>query len=245
MNKTAIVTGAAGGIGSEVVRSLAADGYGVVATDIVPDEQAVGIFTGNVAYIKRDVTSDTDRRKLIDFAIGMTGRLDCLVNVAGIAPATRMDLLEMTEESYDRVMNVNLKSSMFMCQLAAKQMIKQGDGGFIVNISSVSAFAVSVNRGEYCISKAGMSMMTRLFADRLAAEGICVYEIRPGIIATGMTAAVKDKYDRMIADGVFPIPRWGTPEDVANAVSVLCSGKLAYSTGDVINVDGGFHIQRL
>ena len=175
------------------------------------------------------------------------GRIDVLVNVAGVAPRVRRDLLEMTEESYDEVMNINLKGTLFLTIAAAKEMIKnEGERkGAIVNISSMSAYTSSVNRGEYCISKAGVSMITTLFADRLAEYGIPVNEVRPGIIATGMTEKVKEKYDALIAGGLLPEKRWGQPEDVAKAVWALVSGALPYVTGQAINVDGGFHIRRL
>ena len=176
-----------------------------------------------------------------------TGRIDALVNVAGIAPKVRRDLLEMTEESYDEVMDINLKGMLFLSILASKEMIKNEGPkrGCIVNISSMSAYTSSVNRGEYCISKAGVSMVTTLFADRLAEYGIPVNEVRPGIIATNMTEKVKEKYDALIEGGLLPEKRWGQPEDVAAAVSTLCSGSLPYVTGQAINVDGGFHIRRL
>ena len=161
----------------------------------------------------------------------------------------RADLLDMTEERFDRVIGINTKGTMFLTQLVAKQMLSQewkgGIRGYIVNISSCSAEVVSTNRGEYCVSKAGISMLTRLYADRLAGEGILVNEVRPGVIATDMTSAVKEKYDKLIGEGVFPIARWGRPEDVADAVSALVSGKFDYSTGIHIDVDGGFHMKRL
>ena len=160
-----------------------------------------------------------------------------------------MDLLEMTEESYDRVMGINVKGTLFLTQLAAKQMLKQEilgkKRGTIVNVGSCSAQVSSVNRGEYCISKSALSMVTTLFADRLASEGILVHEVRPGVIRTDMTSGVKEKYDAAIQNGVFPICRWGTPEDVAEAVGAFCSDQFLYTTGNYIDVDGGFHIRRL
>ena len=172
-----------------------------------------------------------------------------LVNNAGVAPLVRADLLEMTEESFDRVVGINTKGNMFLTQAVARQMISQEPiekrKGVIVNISSCSSVVSSTSRGEYCVSKAGISMLTTLFADRLAAEGILVHEVRPGVIATDMTSAVQAKYDRLIEDGLFPIARWGTPEDVAGAVSALVSDKFLYTTGNYIDVDGGFHIKRL
>ena len=171
------------------------------------------------------------------------------MNNAGVAPKVRADLLEMSEESFDRVVGINTKGNMFLTQAVAKQMIRQeplgGRKGVIVNVSSCSAVVSSISRGEYCVSKAGVSMLTTLYADRLACEGILVHEVRPGVIATDMTGTVKAKYDDLIAKGTFPIARWGQPEDVANAVSALCSDKFLYSTGNYIDIDGGFHIPRL
>jgi NAD(P)-dependent dehydrogenase (short-subunit alcohol dehydrogenase family) len=173
------------------------------------------------------------------------GEIRVLVNVAGIAPKVRRDILEMTEESYDLVMGINTKGTLFLTQLVANTMLKQGGGGSIVNISSCSAYTSSTSRGEYCISKAGVSMITKLFADRLAGEGITVNEVCPGIIATGMTAAVKEKYDRLIAEGLVPLGRWGTPSDVAKAVVALCDGTFGYTTGESFILDGGMHIRKL
>ena len=177
------------------------------------------------------------------------GRIDVLVNNAGVAPLERVDLLEMTEESFDRVIGINTRGNMFLTQAVARQMIAQPmqgrKRGTIINISSCSAEVSSISRGEYCVSKAGISMLTKLYADRLAPEGILVHEVRPGVIDTPMTSAVREKYDRLIEQGVFPIARWGTPEDVAGAVSALAGDDFLYSTGDYIDVDGGFHIRRL
>jgi NAD(P)-dependent dehydrogenase (short-subunit alcohol dehydrogenase family) len=200
-------------------------------------------------YVRGDLSSSEDRLACVHTAVARFGRVDALVNNAGVAPSTRTDLLDMTEESFDRVVGTNTKGTMFMTQAVARQMLTQEitgpRRGVIVNISSCSAVVSSTNRGEYCISKAGVSMLTTLFADRLAAERIYVFEVRPGVIATDMTAGVKPKYDSLIERGAFPIKRWGTPEDVANAVSVFCSDKFLYSTGNYLDVDGGFHIQRL
>ncbi|MBO4979682.1 MAG: SDR family oxidoreductase, partial [Clostridia bacterium] len=173
------------------------------------------------------------------------GELSALINVAGVAPKVRRDILEMTEESYDFVMGINTKGTLFLTQAVANAMIEQGNGGAIVNISSCSAYTSSTSRGEYCISKAGVSMITKLFADRLAAEGILVNEICPGIIATGMTAAVKEKYDALIADGLVPLGRWGLPDDIAKAVLALCDGTFGYTTGQSFILDGGMHIRKL
>lgn len=252
MRKTAIVTGGSRGIGFAVVKQLMGEGMNVVVmhahASAKADENLAGL-KGSFTHVQGDITNEQDRRRCIETTVDVYGRIDILVNNAGVAPTQRADLLEMTEESYDRVMSVNLKAAMFLTQLAAKQMIKQPtapDGrGTIINISSISSDAVSLNRAEYCISKAGLSMMTKLFAARLAEEYIYVYEVRPGVIETDMTAAVKEKYDALFEQDICPIKRWGQPEDVAKAVSMLCSGSLPYSTGEVINVDGGFHIRRL
>ena len=191
-----------------------------------------------------------DRERLLAETLAAFGRIDLLVNNAGIGPRQRVDLLEVAETSYDEVMAVNLEGPFFLTQAVAKAMIALLKTGTIqapkiVNIGSISAYTASINRAEYCISKAGMAMMTALFADRLATEGINVYEIRPGIIETDLTSVAKAKYDALIADGLTPIRRWGQPEDVAAAVVAIAEGYLPFSTGEVINVDGGFHLRRL
>ena len=192
---------------------------------------------------------EKDRQQAVEATVEKFGGIHVLVNNAGVAPNVRADLLEMTEESFDRVIGINTKGTMFMTQIVAKQMLKQdicgNKRGAIINISSCSAVVSSTGRGEYCVSKAGVSMLTTLYADRLAREGIFVHEIRPGVIATDMTGAVKDKYDKMFAEGVFPIARWGTPEDIAGVASAFASDKFNYTTGNYIDVDGGFHIKRL
>lgn len=236
--KTAIVTGAASGIGLAVVKRFLEEGYRVFG---MSRRETPPIEHPHFVYIPGDVSVDSDRERLIDAA----DHIDVLVNVAGVAPKVRADLLEMTEESYDYVLDINLKGTFFLTQLAANKMIKNQDGGYICNISSLSAYTSSVNRGEYCISKAGLSMVTKLFADRLAQHDIMVNEVRPGIIATDMTGGVKQKYDTLIDGGLLPVQRWGQPEDIAAAVWTLCSGALPYVTGQSVDVDGGFHIRRL
>lgn len=250
--KTAIVTGCAGGIGFATVKKLTAAGIKVLGMDICPSADVTEKFMdfgGCFKYFSGNLADSADRKSLLNEAKAFLGRIDILVNVAGVAPKVRNDILEMTEESYDRVMDINAKGTMFLSQIIAKDMLSNelcdGIRGYIVNISSMSAYTSSTSRGEYCISKAGVSMVTKLFADRLAAEGILVNEIRPGIIMTGMTSTVKEKYDNLIEGGLLPIKRWGMPGDIADAVYVLCSGQLKYVTGQSIDVDGGFHIQRL
>lgn len=245
MKKVAIVTGVASGIGRATAEKLLSEGIAVLG---VSRRAAMAApLGGEFTYISGDIGCPADRKKLVEVALKEYGHIDILVNVAGVAPKVRADLLTMTEESYDYVMNINTKGTLFLTQLVANEMIKNvGEPrGSIVNISSLSAYTSSVNRGEYCISKAGVSMITRLFADRLAEYGIMVNEIRPGIIATDMTAGVQKKYDDLIERGLLPVSRWGKPEDIASAVWVLCSGALPYVTGQSIDVDGGFHIRRL
>ncbi len=245
MNKTAIISGVSAGIGLAAARLFCENGITVIGMGT--RAKVENAPENNFYYVQGNVACAEDRKRLIDTALSLSGRIDILVNVAGVAPAVRADLLEMTEESYDRVMDINLKAMMFLTQAAANEMIKnEGDSkGAIVNISSISAYVSSVNRGEYCISKAGVSMLTRLFADRLAEYGITVNEVLPGIIATDMTSGVKEKYDTLIAGGLLPIKRWGEPEDIARAVLTLCNGSLTYMTGQSLNIDGGFHIRRL
>lgn len=245
MKKIALVTGVASGIGRACAEKLLKEGYAVVgmsrraAMENPPE--------GDFLYVPGDISITQDRQKFVDAALETYGRIDVLVNVAGVAPKVRADLLTMTEESYDYVMNINTRGTLFLTQLAANAMLKnEGEKkGAIVNISSMSAYTSSVNRGEYCISKAGVSMITKLFADRLAEYGIPVNEVRPGIIATDMTSKVQGKYDALIDGGLLPIKRWGRPEDIAQAVWALCSGDPPYVTGQSLDVDGGFHIRRL
>ena len=244
MAKIACVTGAASGIGLAIAKGLAGIGYRVVIADVQKADLSQFEGQGHM-FVRTDVSKAEDRRALLN-AIKRIGGLDLLVNNAGVAPKERKDILETTEESYDRLMTINLKGPFFLTQLIANCMIEQKvEGAKIINISSISAYASSPSRAEYCISKAGVSMMTNLFADRLAEHGINVYEIRPGIIKTPMTEAVTAKYDNMIEEGLLPIKRWGYPEDVASAVKAIVSGGFEYSTGQVFDVDGGFHIRRL
>ncbi|MFP4017076.1 MAG: 3-ketoacyl-ACP reductase [Halanaerobiales bacterium] len=259
--KVAIVTGAARGIGYGIAKKLAAEGKAIAIFDIIRREEVAASIRElielrvPVIYYQGDLTDDSDREGFCKRVMDKFGRIDILVNNAGVAPRERKDILEMTEDSFDFVVGINLKGTLFMTQRVANLMIdlmrsnelidKNLFDPVIINIASLSSYTSSPERGEYCISKAGVSMITRLFADRLADEGINVYEVRPGIIYTDMTKVVKEKYDKLIEEGLTPIKRWGYPEDIANAVSVFCSGKLNFSTGEVINVDGGFHLKRL
>ena len=255
IKKTALITGASRGIGLAIARQLGLDGYNVVMVATGTREKNSAAISGlenlgiTVKYVQADISKTEDRQRVVREAVALFGRIDVLVNNAGVAPAQRADLLDMTEESFDRVIGINTKGNMFLTQAVAKQMISQepiGERrGVIINISSCSSVVSSTNRGEYCVSKAGISMLTTLYADRLAREGILVHEVRPGVIDTDMTSTVHEKYNKLIDEGAFPISRWGKPEDVANAVSALASDKFLYTTGNYIDVDGGFHIKRL
>jgi len=256
-----LVTGSSRGLGRGVAEALARAGHSVAihyasnktaAEEVsascekqaLHPEQRFPIVSGNLGLAD-------GRKMLFDQTLGAFGRLDALVNNAGIAPRIRADLTEATEEIFDEVIQVNLKGPYFLSQLAARYWLsKPGEsripGGYkLVFVTSLSAAAASVNRGEYCISKAGLAMASQLWAARLASDGVQVLEIRPGIMATDMTSGVKDKYDKLLAEGLVPMRRWGTPEDVGLAVRSVIDGHLSFSTGDVINIDGGFHLRRL
>jgi 3-oxoacyl-[acyl-carrier protein] reductase len=252
----ALVTGAARGIGFGIAEKLAKSNFDLVIDDVFPEDDVQNEIEilhrrgADVLYVQADISSAEDRDKLVSTAKERFGRIDILVNNAGVAPKVRLDILEASEESYDRVMNINLKGPYFLTQKIANWMIKQKKNDpkrnfSIINTGSLSSYASSPARGEYCLSKAGVGMMTKLYADRLAEFGVNVYEIRPGIIKTDMTAVVTEKYDKLIAEGLLPIKRWGLPEDIAKAVQAIALGYLPYSTGEVINVDGGFHLERL
>lgn len=256
MKKVAIVTGSRRGIGHGVAHELGLNGYIVIvsatrpdAKDVIEDFRSQGI---ECEYIKCDVVCPEQRSALVQQVWEKYGRIDVLVNNAGVAPKVRMDILETTEESWDRVVHTNARSMFFMSQLVANRMIEAVQAGNledykprIINISSISAYATSLNRGEYCISKAAISMTTRLFAHRLAEYGIPVFEIRPGFILTDMMEASKERFGKFIEEGITPIKRWGYPQDIADSVIVLCSGRLDFATGQVINSDGGYHLRRL
>lgn len=242
---TAIVTGASRGIGRGIALELART-HQVIGTYRGRRDAAESLQAeAGVEIFRCDVSSAADRQGLIEFARQRFGRLDLLVNNAGMAPRQRRDILEASEESFEEVMATNLKGPYFLTQLAARWMCEQGGGGRIVFVSSISAYAASVNRGEYCLSKAGLSMAAALWAQRLAGEGIQVFEVRPGIIRTDMIAPVEKLYEERIAAGLLPQRRMGEPRDVARAVRAIADGLLDYSTGQVLNVDGGFHLRSL
>ncbi len=254
--KTAIITGSGRGIGRGIAIQLAKSGWNIIVNDVhdpQPPAETLGLVRSegsDGATIMADITSAVDRERLVSETLEAFGRIDLLVNNAGIGPRQRLDILEITEESMDEVLKVNLIGPFFLTQLVARKMIELVDQKIIenpkiVNIGSISAFTSSTSRAEYCISKAGVAMVTLLYADRLAAQGINVYEIRPGIIETPMTSGVKDKYDKLIAEGITPIKRWGQPVDIGKAIVCIAEDYLPFSTGQVINVDGGFHIHRL
>lgn len=255
MKKTAVVTGGSRGIGFAIAKRLGQDGFRVVIMDMNPQEDYQKNFDKlreeeiEYLYVRGNICNAEDRERMISETVDKFGGIHVLVNNAGVAPKLRADLLDMEEESFDRVIGINTKGNMFLTQAVAKQMINQPvtgkKRGTIINISSCSAVVSSTGRGEYCVSKAGVSMLTTLYADRLAGEGILVHEVRPGVIATDMTSTVQEKYNRLIENGAFPIARWGTPEDIASAVSALAGDDFLYTTGNYIDVDGGFHIMRL
>jgi len=246
--KVALVTGGTRGIGLGIALKLAEEGYTLALSGRRSAEQVQPVLKqipGSI-YIAADVASAVDRQHLLKTVEEKLGRLDVLVNNAGVAPRVRADILEAGEESFDELIATNLRGPYFLTQAAAKWMIRQGPGlRSIINVSSVSATVASVNRGDYCISKAGIAMATRLWAVRLAEYGIGVYEVRPGIIETDMTGGVKAKYDALIEGGILLEKRWGQPGDVGSAVAVLARGDLPYATGSVLVLDGGLTLARL
>ncbi len=255
-NKVALVTGGARGIGFGIAQALAGSGFTLALCGKRTPEQAQQALnalrerSADSIYVQADVARGADRADLLLTIEEQFGRLDVLVNNAGIAPRVRADILEAREESFDELIATNLKGPYFLTQAVAAWMIRQHAGDphahrAIVNISSISATVASVNRGDYCISKAGVTMATRLWAARLAEYGIGVYEVRPGIIESDMTACVHEKYDTLIEGGLLLEKRWGTPEDVGRAVRVLATGELPYATGAVLVVDGGLTLERL
>ncbi len=254
--KVALITGASRGIGRGIALELAAHKWSIVI-NYQSNEQAAIETSERVREngvdcitVKADIGIPSLREELVQSTIEKYGHIDLLVNNAGIAPKRRLDVLKTTEENYDKIMAVNLKGPFFLSQLVANEMIagiqsKVMKFAKMINIGSISAYASSPNRAEYCISKAGMSMMTKIYADRLSEYGIHVYEIRPGVIETDMTNVVKQKYDTLIEEGFTPIKRWGQPSDVGKAVAAIAEEYFPFSTGEIINVDGGFHMRRL
>ncbi len=254
--RAALITGGTRGIGLGIAHELARDGWDLLlsglrpAADVTHVIEALQSSGGSVAYIAADISKAAGRAAIVDEARARHGVLNALVNNAGRAPRVRADLLEATQESFEEVLRTNLEGPYFLTQAIAHDMLTRArdEGGFraaIVFVTSVSAEMASPHRGEYCVSKAGLAMAARLFAVRLAASGIPVYDVRPGIIATDMTSAVKEVYDRRIADGLVPEGRWGQPEDIGRAVAALLRGDLPYATGSVIHVDGGLSQPRL
>lgn len=264
MNQVALITGASRGIGRGIAIELAKLPFDLVinyagnaaaanstAADCVQMARSLGRSL-RAEICQANIGNAADRQQLIEFTRDKFGRLDLLVNNAGVAPDVRADILEAGEASFDRLIQINLKGPYFLTQLAAKWMIDQVRSRSdaerrpkIVTVSSISAYTASVNRGDYCLSKAALSMLTQLYAARLAEFGINVYEIRPGVIATDMTGPVKEKYDKLLATGLTPIPRWGLPADIGKAVAAIAQDYFPFSTGEVFDVDGGFHLRRL
>ena len=262
-NKTPVVlvTGASRGLGRGIATEAAKRGYSVVinyAKDKKSALETVSICTANqlskdqkFVAVQADIGDSSQVKKLVKKALSELGRIDAVVSNAGVAPKVRRDLTEMTEESFNEVMKVNLQGPFFLTQRVANYWLKESPapllpGGFkVIFVGSISADLISLNRGEYCISKAGLAMVNKLWAARLAEHGVQVYELRPGIMATDMTSGVREKYDKMLSEGLVPSKRWGTPEDVGSAAGALLSGQFPFSTGEVIYVDGGLHIQRL
>jgi len=256
MKKVALITGGTRGIGLGIAKALADIGYDLMLCGMRHEQSArdcleqLRVSGSNVVYQQADVANHEDRQRLVDSTKNQFGHLNLLVNNAGIGPKVRADILDATEQSFDEVMTTNLRGPYFLTQSVAKWMIqqRQADAQFwacIVNISSISAEVASVNRGEYCVSKAGVAMATKLWAARLGEFGISVYEVRPGIVRTDMTAAVTEKYDQLLSSGITVQARWGTAEDVGLAVAALARAAFPYSSGSVFMVDGGLSVRRL
>ncbi|MHA1283614.1 MAG: 3-ketoacyl-ACP reductase [Promethearchaeota archaeon] len=260
-NKVALITGSTHGIGAAIAIELAKLGISVIINGASTKELPINLkkefeqifgenYLNHVLFIRADISLRKDRNYLIESIKNKFGRIDILINNAGVAPKKRVDILETSEESYDWVMGVNLRGPFFLTQSISKWMLElrnqiSGYNPYIINISSISRYAVSINRSEYCLSKAAMSMMTKLYAVKLAEYNIPVFEISPGIIETPMTEKVKEKYDKLINEGLTPIKRWGKPMDIAKTVVAIVKGLIPYSTGSVLEIDGGFHIHRL
>jgi NAD(P)-dependent dehydrogenase (short-subunit alcohol dehydrogenase family) len=253
---TALITGGTRGIGFGIAECLAREGYHLAVNGIRPEGDVKDIlnalrsFGGNVVYCRGDIGKNEGRQLIVDQAIAHFGRINVLINNAGVAPKVRKDILELDEEGFDFVMDINLRGTFFLSQMVARHMLDQKNEnksfqGCIVSITSVSADVASINRGEYCMAKAGLGMMTKLLATRLGEVDIPVYEVRPGIIETDMTAGVKEKYDKLIDEGLTIQKRWGKPEDIGKIVAALAGGDLPYATGQIIYADGGMNVRRL
>lgn len=243
----AVITGGSRGIGLGIAKELLKDDYTVVLTARSKSDDVVALeaeYGEKVVFYPCDISDEADVKNLVSLVGNRFGKIDLLVNNAGVAPKVRKDILEITREDFDFVVDINLKGTFFVTQSFVPLLIA-ADKSRIVNISSMSAYTASVNRGEYCVSKAGISMLTKLFAARLAEYGVSVIEIRPGIIETDMTAKVKEKYEALIADGITPIKRMGTPEDIGKCVSSIAKGGFDFCTGTVIDCDGGFNVRSL
>ena len=249
--RTALVTGGTRGIGFGIARALAAEGWQLVvsgirpAADVTAALEELAALGAAIHYCASDIAVAADRARLVAESVNRFGGIDALVNNAGRAPAVRADILDAGEEGFETLIRTNLQGPYFLTQQVARHMLERGRGAGIVFVTSVSAELASINRGDYCVSKAGLSMAARLFAARLAGDGIPVYEVRPGIVDTDMTAGVREAYDRRIAEGLVPERRWGTPEDVGRAVAALLRGDVPYATGTVLRIDGGLTIPRL
>jgi 3-oxoacyl-[acyl-carrier protein] reductase len=254
MKPAALVTGANRGIGRAIALALASRGFDVVANDLArSDDTGVTLAEvekqgGRAAFVEADIADTAARPRLVESAFAAFGRLDCLVNNAGVQVKVRGDMLDVTEESFDRLIRINLRGTFFLTQAVARRMLAEPPGPHprsVITVSSANAFVVSTNRAEYCLSKSALSMMSKLFAVRLADAGICCFEVRPGIIRTDMTTPAAERYDKLIAEGVAPIRRWGEAEDIGRAVAMLATGDLPFATGDVLHIDGGLHMRVL
>jgi 3-oxoacyl-[acyl-carrier protein] reductase len=254
MRPVALVTGANRGIGRGIALALAARDFDVVVNDLArTDDTAVTLAEierqgSRAAFAGADIADTSAHAPLVESAFAAFGRLDCLVNNAGVQVKVRGDMLDVTEESFDRLIQINLRGTFFLTQAVARRMMAEHAGAHprsIVTVSSANAFVVSINRAEYCMSKSGLSMMNKLFAVRLADAGISCFEVCPGIIRTDMTRDAAERYNKLIAEGIAPVRRWGEPEDIGRAVAMLASGDLPFSTGEALHVDGGLHMRVL
>jgi NAD(P)-dependent dehydrogenase (short-subunit alcohol dehydrogenase family) len=254
MRPVALVTGANRGIGRGIALALAARNFDVVVNDLArTDDTALTLAEverqgGRAAFVEADISDTTAHARLVESASAAFGRLDCLVNNAGVQVKVRGDMLDVTEESFDRLLRINLRGTFFLTQAVARRMVTEQPGAHprsIITVSSANAFVVSINRAEYCMSKSSLSMMNKLFAVRLADAGIACFEVCPGIIHTDMTKDAAERYNKLIAEGIAPVRRWGEPEDIGRAVAMLAAGELPFSTGEALHIDGGLHMRVL